>query len=485
MVDGVDRYFARCSFLLRQGVSVADILYLTPEGAPQVFRAPASALVGDSPILPDRRGFNFDGCAPGTLLSRAKMGDGRIAFADGCEYRLLVLPAVETMTPALLAKIAALVEQGATVVGAPPLRSPSLSGYPACDDEVRRLAHALWGGNAAPAQRTERIYGKGRIFWGGDLRMKPATPPDELFPPYEATARLLRDLQLPEDFRSTGPIRYTHRRSNGRDIYFVSNRSDREVSTDCIFRIDSGTPELWNPVTGDVRPLAAFARGTRVTTVPLAFASYESFFVTFSRGTMAPAAASAQPNFPTIKILAPLDGSWEIAFQTGRGAPDRIVFEKLEDWTTRPESGIRYFSGIATYRKKFDLSAGQALPAPKGTLFLDLGVVRDICRVRLNGADLGVVWTAPWRVDIGYAVTAKGNELEIEVANRWPNRLIGDEQPADANARTLSWPSGLLGGKEFKTGRYTFVIRKFYDANSPLFSSGLLGPVSLQSAAMK
>ena len=384
MVDEFHRYLTRCSHLLRQGVTVADILYLTPEGAPQVFRAPSDATVGDEPYLSDRRGYNFDGCPPDTLISRAEVSNDRIAFPGGTSYRLLVLPAMETMTPALLAKITLLVKQGATVIGAPPRRSPSLSGYPGCDLKVNSMAKTLWGEASAPAVRTDRPFGKGHLFWGGDLSMPPASPTTELYPSYEAAASLLHALKLPEDFASGGPIRYTHRQADENDIYFIANRSDKEVETECRFRVPSGMPELWNPVTGKTQPLPLFARKDGLASVPLKFAAHQSFFIIFSDETkgLRPSEPIAQSNFPATKSLGTLEGPWDVSFQSGRGAPDRIAFDKLEDWITCSEPGIRYFSGIAIYRKSFDLPSYRSISISKNPIYLDLGVVKDICRVR-------------------------------------------------------------------------------------------------------
>lgn len=125
--------------------------------------------------------------------------------------------------------------------------------------------------------------------------------------------------------------------------------------------------------------------------------------------------------------------------------------------------------------KTFDMPAAFA----GGRLYLDLGVVKDIARVRLNGKDLGVVWTAPWRVDITDVVRAKSNQLDITVANRWPNRLIGDERLPDDGIRDGKWPEWLLKGEPRPTKRYTFTTYKHYTKGSPLLSSGLLGPVKV------
>jgi hypothetical protein len=204
------------------------------------------------------------------------------------------------------------------------------------------------------------------------------------------------------------------------------------------------------------------------------FAAHESFFVVFPCNASSNRPADANSvNFPEVTPVARLDGSWDVSFDPMWGGPEKVTFDALEDWTRREERGIKYYSGIATYRKRFE--------GPEGTgagscIFLDLGTVHDMARVRLNGVDLGVVWCAPWRVEISDAIRSRDNHLEIEVANRWPNRLIGDGQEPDAGARTVQWPSGLLGGKEYRTGRYTFATSGGHDK---LLPSGLLGPVRI------
>ena len=170
MAAAYHKYLARCQLMLRRGLPVADILYLTPKGAPHVFRPPTSATTGDPP---DRRGFNFDGVSPEVLIKSAKAvlqghaSDGKsIVFPGGMTYRVLVLPRCETMTPGLEKKIKEMVEAGATVIGEPPRRSPSLTGHPKCDDEVRGVAAQLWG------TRGEELGGVGK---GMTIRPKEAS----------------------------------------------------------------------------------------------------------------------------------------------------------------------------------------------------------------------------------------------------------------------------------------------------------------------
>jgi hypothetical protein len=458
------RYVARCQYLLQQGRTVADVLYLAPESAPHVFRAPASAYEG-SAELPDRKGYSFDACPP-SLLYRASVQNGCIVFPGGAKYKLLALPYWKTMTPALLKKISDLVRDGATVIGCPPEKSPSLSGYPGCDSELQTLAQELWGSVEAPENLTARAFGQGKIVWSKRL----SNEADNLYPPYEITASLLSGI-TPPDFQSEGGIRYAHRTLEDIDVYFVSNRTEHTVSELCKFRSGGKKPELWNPVTGKIRALAEYEITGELTLVRLNFDIHESYFIVFHDY---PAEPDGKTNFPEPELLTALNTPWTVTFDPKWGAPASVVFEQLTDWSQHADTGIKYYSGTAVYKQTFDL------PDRKGkTLFLDLGKVKNMARVRLNGKDLGVAWTAPWQVDITNAVKSKGNRLEIEVVNLWTNRLIGDEQLPDDGIHGGRFPEWLTEGKARTSGRLTFATFKHYNKNSPLQESGLIGPVKI------
>lgn len=461
LVGDYHEYLARCSHLLQQGVTVSDILYLTPEGAPQVFLPPPSALNAAESRLPDKKGYSFDGCSPNILMDRAEVRNGHIVFPGGTSYRVLVLPRFETMTPKLLEKITQLVRAGAVVCGAPPTASPSLSGYPQCDTRVQELAQNLWGNTTSSV----RQIGQGRVI--PDTAAQHAK---ELYPNYATIAAVLKEMKVPQDFQSDGPVRYGHRRTDSADIYFIANTSSQQVDTSCTFRVQQGLPQLWDPVTAEIRSLPQFIHENRTTSVPVTFEPHQSFFVIFRRnGASRPAAFASLVNFPKAKPVSTIEGAWQVSFDPKWGGPAEVTFDGLQDWTEREERGIKYYSGIATYEKSFNL------PRQSGKrIYLNLGTVHDMARVRLNGKDLGVVWCAPWHVEVTGALKAGKNQLEIEVANRWPNRLLGDQQPPDKDARTVQWGSGLLGGKEFKAGRYTFATT---GGPKQLLPSGLIGPV--------
>ncbi|WP_310559999.1 glycosyl hydrolase [Flavobacterium sp.] len=496
MVDAYHQYISRCQYILQQGQTVADILYLTPEGAPQVFIAPGSSLnKGVTPdksvvltngkevlpsktkddVLPDRKGYNFDGCAPSQLL-KASVVDGKIVFPSGASYYILVLPKTETMTPALLTKIESLVKDGAVIIGNPFQKSPSLVNYPECDKQVAAISSSIWGETVAPSQISKRLVGKGKVYWGGDfsnIKMP------ELYPNYDATASILREIGVAEDFPSNGALRYTHQLIPSRDIYFVSNKTSDTLTTNCSFRVNKGTPELWNPMTGETRALPDFEIKKGQIEIPLQFEPFESYFIVFNHDKNATKSNVAEfKNFSQPKVLSEINSPWNVAFDPKWGGPENVLFDKLMDWTLRPEEGIKYYSGIAKYQSTFTLPENSI--ADKNTdLFIDLGEVNNMARIFVNGKDMGVVWTAPFRIKITDAIVAGENKIDIEVANLWPNRLIGDEKLPDDGIKDKQWPDWLINGKPRTSGRYTFTTFKHYKADSPLLKSGLIGPVKI------
>jgi hypothetical protein len=456
--------------MMQQGQAVADILYLTPEGAPMVFTPPIDALE-ENGAIPDKKGYGFDGCSPKMLMEWATVENGKIAFPGASSYELLVLPNFETMTPELLKKIISLVEHGAKIIGSPPLKSPSLVNYPNCDDEVKQLATKLWGSLQAPDQKSEFKYGEGSIYWGGELQ-SPYT--NELYPSYKNTIKILSDLKVQDDFSSdNNSIRFGHRKTPEMDLYFIANRTSDFQKTACTFRA-VGEPELWIGTTGEIRKVTNYTVQNGMTTIPMEFFPYESFFITFSVNDEEVVADPVTKNFPVFTKVKTIDGPWDVSFNSKFGGPEHVKFDELQDWTNHEMRGIKYYSGIATYRKSFEIGDMEV-----GQYYIDLGVVKDIARVKLNGIDLGVIWCAPWRIDASDALKKGTNELEIQVANRWINRLLGDRQEPDANVRTVKFKNGLMGGKEFRTGRYTFTTKQAmgsFNFTEPL-PSGLLGPI--------
>ena len=465
-VGAYHTYVARCQYMLQAGTPVADVLYLTPEEAPYVFRAPKSALRGE--VLIDKRGYSFDACPP-SLFMTASVKDGRIGFPSGASYSIMVLPHFKTMTTAMLEKLTSLVADGATLVGLPPEQTPGLTGYPQSEEKLQTMVADLWGDSPEAKGLVERRYEKGTVFSGTELLEKE----DNLYPDYSVTAAILGDkLGVCPDFEATpDELRYIHERRGDIDYFYVANRTDEEVSAKCTFRVSGKQPRLWNPMDGSTRKLTSFVDNGTTTEIDLEFDQTESYFIVFAGK---PESGNGEPNFPKKEVMADIDGPWQVAFDTKWGGPESVVLDSLSDWSLSADEGIRYYSGTAVYRKDF-----KAEKPADGRVLLSLGDVKNIAKVTLNGKEVGIVWCAPWQIDVTDALQSGDNKLEVEVTNLWVNRLIGDEQLPDDGIVDKQWPEWFLQGKPRPSKRYTFTTWKHYNADSPLQPSGLLGPVRL------
>jgi len=432
-------YLARCQYLLQQGRFVADIAYYLGEDSP------VRLWEGSLGLAPPA-GYDYDAFTIDALLNRFQVRDGRLVLPDGMTYSVLVLPDSRRMTLPVLRKLAELVAQGATVVGPKPEASPSLAGYPDCDDQVRRMADALWD-DIDGKRVTSREVGKGHIVWGRNI------------------SEILREIAVAPDFEYAGATKdtrlaYIHRALDGADIYFVSNQGEQPAKADCTFRVSGRQPEIWDPLTGERRHATRFSEAGGRITVPIEFAPAQSWFVVFA--DPAGQARAGARNFPTYSPVANLSGPWEVRFDPRWGGPQSVQFTSLEDWSKRPEDAIKHYSGTATYLKQFDIAASVLTSGQR--VYLDLGQVRDIAELRLNGKHVAFVWTAPWHAEITRFARAGANHLEIRVANTWGNRLIGDKKlPVE---KRVAWTTS-----------------DHYKEDTPLPESGLLGPVTVQVAS--
>ena len=661
-------YLRGCCFLLQQGWRVADVAYFIGEDAPKMTGVRAPALPA---------GCDFDFINAEVILDKLSVKDGRLTLPHGTSYRVLVLPELETMRPAVLRKIRALVKAGATILGPPPARSPSLEDYPKCDAEVRRLAAELWGREAMGSTRGPRVTSGGPPDQGG-----PSVGKGSVIVGHEL-GRGRRDLGAGPDFQSSPNLRFTHRRAGNTDLYFVANPQPQEIAAMAAFRVDGKAPELWWPDSGRIERPAVFEVANGVVSLPLQLGPHGSAFVVFrepatgdrivsvhrdgellldARWSPPPPAApsdagkTAANNFawaawvkptadttilresnravsglseprndvvfpphgdgfggaghagsgfavgrngvvvfehganyfaPVLVHATPLTnwthvailyrggqpalyldgvlvhrglrsdftvhpgaagggtpfrgevgpieqfpetlpearvaelagtmprpgkrpaatsvqltrddaggfagdvwqpggyglkfasgrtervsvegtnrslellGPWEVAFAAGSGAPEAARFDALLDWTQHPDARIKHHSGKAVYRTTFSWSPETGASHLRTRPTLNLGHVRDLATVRLNGQNLGTLWMAPWIVDVEAALRPGTNVLEVEVVNPWNNRLVGD----------ASLPP---------EQRQTWLAAPTVTKNTPLIPAGLLGPVVIE-----
>jgi hypothetical protein len=419
-------YLSRASYMLQQGHFAADLLYFYGEDSnlTAIFQHKA-------PEIPP--GYGFDYVNADALIHELSVANGQIVTKSGMQYKVLGLdPYSQHMSLPVLRAIEGLVQSGAVVAGPKPGDDPSLADDPA---EFARLSSELFGNGSGVHK-----VGRGTVYAGLNL------------------ADVFNALNLKPDFdypkqHNDSDVEFVHRKLTNGDLYFVDNRSDHAAVIDATFRVEGKLPELWRAETAKTEP-ASFNIADGRTTVPLHLEPWGTIFVVFVKPTSETSHALPQLTETTVTTIA---GPWKVAFQPGRGAPDSITLDQLSDWSQNKDPGVKYFSGIGTYTKTVWASPDWFKNGSR--LWIDLGEVKNLAVVSVNGTELGQTWHIPYRLDATSALKPGANQISVKVVNAWVNRMIGDEQP----------------GAE----KITFADVKPYKANSPLLPSGLLGPVTV------
>lgn len=428
-LDVFIQYLKRTNFILQQGQYIADVAYFIGEDTPK--------MTGEcNPKLP--KGYSFDYINAEVLMQASSAKNGKLVLKSGMEYQILVLPRLKSMRPELLSKIRELVKQGVVVIGPCPEYSPSLQNYPNADKSVVKIAKKMW-----PDANNKRVneHGRGMVF-------DESNSIEDVF----EQLRLVPDCQIEDN---TTNIQFIHRSTKDVDIYFLSNQQERKVTFDATFRTTKGSPELWDPLTGEIRRLPLYKQQGETISLPLELEKFGSAFLVFRKENQNENIKN-ETNYPIGIPLVYLNNNWSVKF-TGMEAPEKeIPFEALYDWKDSNHENIKFFSGKAIYYNSFNMNE-----IPKGDIYIDLNNVMVVAKIYINGHYAGGVWTPPYRVNITNLLTKGENLIRIEVVNNWKNRLIGDLN------KTI----------ELRTTKTSI---NDWKADSELQSSGLLGPVVIQ-----
>jgi len=438
-------YMHRTQLLVQNGNFQADVLYYYGDHVPNVFSIKASDPAEAMP------GFDYDVCDENILL-QLKLKKGKLLVPGGIEYELLVLPDHKVLSMAALVKVEELLNAGAQVIAYKPEKLVSLVGGLEEQTRFHALANKIWG--EEDAVLGERSYGKGNIAWGVTAR-------DYLLSNGKQPDFVVVDCATPSDFD------YIHYKFDGKDLYFITNQSTERETITCQFRVSGFQPELWDAQSGSIRKATAFTQSGTMTQLPLTMDPYGAVFVVFNEKIDYSQQGEGPRNYADYKTIQRISGAWTVHFDPRWGGPETVIFPELIDWTKHSDEGIKYYSGSASYDKSFDINFELE---SNERYYLKLGSIKDvgIAEVKMNGKDLGILWTSPFRVDISDALVKGKNELEIKVVNSWYNRIAGDELKGSEKRFTAT---NIVVSHDFRG-------REIKDLQ--LEPSGLLGPVSIQ-----
>ena len=500
-------YLDRTSFLLQQGLFTADVLCYYGDDVPNF-----AFLKEDLPEL--NFGYEWDKCSKEIIINKITFDGKKLVLPDGMSYIVLMLAPKKAVDLSVLKKVELLVNAGATVVSPRPEQVSGLSGFPESDRELKVITDRLWG-KIDGKSVTENKVGKGRIIWGVDINK------------VLAGMNVIPDFTFKSNQPKTA-LDYIHRSTNTEEIYFVANRfarkgiddfefryltnsPDRYEQVECAFRVTGKVPQLWNPKTGEISDVLTYREENGQTILPLHLEPEGSVFVVFKEAkaekhitTIEKDGKSLFPinlldtketpyidairkdGKPTIMVYAQgkynmtwsdgmqqtifeakapvtkeITGKWNLHFDPKWGGPDHLEINELKSWIKFDEPGIKYYSGTAYYSKSFALTSDEI---KNRQVTLDLGNVQEMASVKINGKQLQVMWSSPFKFDITSHVKPGNNDLEVEVVNLWPNRLIGDAK-LPVEQRLTKTNINKFNGK---------------DGDTFLRESGLLGPVKIE-----
>ena len=459
-------YQSRCQWMLQEGTSVADVLFYAGENVPNQtdFLGGAEAEAMRLPY-----GYASDVCSL-RALEKMRVVNGRIVAPGGVSYALLSLPPHDMMSERALAAIERLAESGAKICGlVKPVRTPGLADYPQADSRIQSEATRIWAKGVMECSAAEALSRRG------------------IAPDFDST----------ETADDTGAV-FIHRRMPGADWYFVALNNEKPKRFTVSFRHTGCIPEIWDAETGTIADATDWRVGKTRTFVTLDFKPNGSAFVVFRKPGSPKARFGANAAEPLASV--PVEGAWRVTFPvdwyTGGSAVKELTFDRLEDWTKNDDPDVRYFSGTAVYKCKIEnekCKIGES--GNGGRVVLDLGDVRNFAVVTVNGREYSPLWRPPYRVDITDALEGDTADVEIRVTNLWPNRLIGDERdfPDDCEWKPLSkipgmgrsiaeFPQWVKDGEKSPVGRHTFTTWKHWTAQDALLPSGLIGPVTIETA---
>ncbi len=409
-------YLARCSYMLEEGRPVSDVLwYLGDE-------------MGHKPDqnYPFPNGFKFDYCNPDILLNRLTIKSGKIVSPEGLEYAMIWIPENKRMRPETLECLYEFVKEGATIVAMPPKSIATLVGGEESTCRFDKAVESLWGG--ASVGDIVKI-GKGQLFYSSDISLA------------------LKKFGLKPNV--IGDVRWIQRESADKVWYFITPQKQSSFNGKISLKVE-GRVELWDAVSGEVRSMQAVCKDG-YTTIELNLPKSGSCFVVVDK-TMKHHDVQDVTHNSSITLA----DNWRISFPKGWGVPKKIYLNELKPWHSLDISVEgKHFSGKATYTTTFNLNRDKI----GKSAILDLGEVLTIADIRINGKSVGVLWCAPYTLEVGEYLKSGKNTIEVDVISTWYNRLIYDASLPESERKT--W---VIAGPKPKT---------------KLAKYGLLGPVQL------
>lgn len=421
----LNEYMTRVQYLSQIGKTVTPVLiYRGP--LPYDFSEPSQAEVKlDTDLF--EAGYNFDHIDDYVLL-HSRVVNGKLVSPGGSTYSVLILQDQTYISAELSKQLANFSQQGFPIIflGAKPQPLP-------VPVNNRLVANA----SDAPLQR---LFAAKDVHYSTDIG---------------SAIQTLKASASP-NLRFQGPgLYFIEKRIGKLNIFFLRNPDNAGKQTALSVEAN-GTPEIWNPWTGAIRPLAEFHRDGKTVHIPLYVEAYGSVILVFDpqgNSSGKPVDLSSQPQ-PAIQLAVGAQG-WNFhGVGIGPGSKPVTIDIKmptLVDWSMSDR--LRSFSGSGVYTTTFNVPA--ALLQSRHPIVLNLGDVKDVAQISINGRPGPTLLLRPYRADVGPLLHAGENTLKVTVVNALFNALAANGPSLNYRPESTGTPNGLM-------------------------PSGLLGPVRLE-----
>ena len=507
-------YIARCSYILRQGDFAPDIAIYSPlanqwtKDALNARRWTRDFDWGELGKLLISNGYDFDLLNDDALQNIANFENGELKIRN-LEYKILLLPNIESIPLRTLKKIEDYIESGGTVVALDrlPEFSTGLIQSSENDEEVKIIVQNLFD-NLNGRGLDPINYGKGKTYY-----LKKVIHREIWWDQYSAMLdpflKILNQTIPPdfeidfafEELRKNNGLTFLHRKIGSSDLYFVTNIQDTPVSLPVNFRVQNKNVWNWNPYNGDINQLFQYSRSASGTKIPIKLAPWESTIIVFEKGVAIPhvnktnmdkiiavndkviiaevsdngsffinVVDDSQETFMIYEISdlpSPMviNGNWKLTLESDHFSKVEKELKYLSSWTEDKET--KYFSGTGKYTIEFKLPGEYISPDLK--LELDLGKLGNVAEVLINGKNAGTVWMKGQKYEISHLLKKGINQLTVFVTNTNINRVSGFTD-------IIPVPD-LLQKKYGEAKTSTSLPREF--GFEPLPPSGLMGPLKI------
>ncbi|WP_428668523.1 glycosyl hydrolase [Runella sp.] len=383
-------------------------------------------------------GFAFDFISDNQLQHFKPDGAGK--------YKTLLIPATTYLPETTLARLNELTKMGVKVVFMERLPKQPTGFY---QQEERNAA-----------------FQKMLQTWSDNQNFPSLKHLESLKP--QGLEMLLTSANLRQETWAKEGLKYIRKVQDGKVVYFIANQDQKFSEGWITLSTSAKTVILYQPMTDKTTVLPTKIEGGK-TQVYLTLRSGESCFLRLDpnadQANVGEVLNGRRSVLADVKT-APLQGNWKLEFMEGKPyLPKSVSLTQLGSWTSLSDSA-GYFSGTARYSLTFDLPNGFI---PSQSITLDLGDVREVADVIINGKKIGTAWSLPFRLDIpANTLKLKQNQITIEVTNLSANymRLRDTQQP--------EW-------KKFQEINMVDIQYKPFNASKwPPMPSGLLGEVKLE-----